>query len=117
MIGLPFLPVYNDFQFKTETKFNQKNELTILGIGAYDVNHLNKGMKDPDDDQRYMLNYLPESVQWSYTIGITYKHYGDRWEPPFRTQSQYPTKRDREIHQQRQKPSETGGLQFRRNGE
>lgn len=24
MIGLPFLPVYNDFQFKTETKFNQK---------------------------------------------------------------------------------------------
>lgn len=36
-------------------------------------------MKDPDDDQRYMLNYLPESVQWSYTIGITYKHYGDRW--------------------------------------
>ena len=79
MIGLPFLPVYNDFQFKTETKFNQKNELTILGIGAYDVNHLNKGMKDPDDDQRYMLNYLPESVQWSYTIGITYKHYGDRW--------------------------------------
>lgn len=79
MIGLPFLPVYNDFQFKTETKFNQKNELTILGIGAYDVNHLNKGMKAPDDDQRYMPNYLPESVQWSYTIGITYKHYGDRW--------------------------------------
>lgn len=79
IIGLPFLPVYNDFQFKTETKFNQKNELTILGIGAYDVNNLNKGMKDPDDDQRYMLNYLPESVQWSYTIGITYKHYGDRW--------------------------------------
>lgn len=79
MIGLPFLPVYNDFQFKTETKFNQKNELTILGIGAYDVNNLNKGMKDPDDDQRYMLNYLPESVQWSYTLGITYKHYGNRW--------------------------------------
>lgn len=79
MIGLPFLPVYNDFQFKTETKFNQKNELTILGIGAYDVNNLNKGMKAPDDDQKYMLNYLPESVQWSYTIGITYKHYGNRW--------------------------------------
>ena len=79
MIGLPFLPVYNDFQFKTETKFNQKNELIILGIGAYDVNTLNKRMKDPDDDQRYMLNYLPESVQWSYTLGITYKHYGNRW--------------------------------------
>ena len=31
-------------------------------------------------------------------------------EPPFRTQPQYPAKRDREIHQQRQKPNETGGL-------
>ncbi|MEI3422656.1 MAG: hypothetical protein V8R91_17315 [Butyricimonas faecihominis] len=60
----------NDFQFKTETKFNQKNESTILGIGAYDVNHRNKGMKDPDDDQRYMLPYLPESVQWNYTIEL-----------------------------------------------
>lgn len=79
MIGLPFLPVYNDFQFKTETRFDRKNVLTVLGIGAYDVNNLNKKMKDPDDDQRYMLNYLPESVQWSYTVGATFRHYGNRW--------------------------------------
>lgn len=79
MIGLPFLPVYNDFQFKTVTALSDKSELTILGIGAYDVNNLNKNMKDPDDDQKYLLNYLPESVQWSYTLGATYKYYGKRW--------------------------------------
>lgn len=79
IIGLPFLPVYNDFQFKTVTRFNKKNELTLLGIGAYDVNHLNTDMKDPDDNQKYLLNWLPESKQWSYTVGATFKHYGTGW--------------------------------------
>ncbi|KIO42843.1 TonB-dependent receptor [Sanguibacteroides justesenii] len=79
IIGLPFLPVYNDFQFKTETTIDGKDKLTVIGIGAYDVNHLNKGMKHPDDNQKYLLRYLPESKQWSYTIGITYRHYGKHW--------------------------------------
>lgn len=79
IIGLPFLPVYNDFQFKTVTRFDRKNELTVLGIGAYDVNHLNTGIKDPDDHQKYLLNWMPESRQWSYTVGATYKHYGEGW--------------------------------------
>lgn len=79
IIGLPFLPVYNDFQFKTVTRFNQKNELTLLGIGAYDVNHLNTDLKDPDDHQKYLLNWLPESRQWSYTVGATFRHYGRNW--------------------------------------
>ncbi len=76
-IGLPFLPVYNDFQFKTLTRLDEKNEWTFLGIGAYDVNHLNTDMNDPDDQQEYLLNWLPESRQWSYTVGTTFKHYGD----------------------------------------
>ena len=108
--------MYNDFQFKTETKFNQKNELITLGIGAYDVNTLNKRMKDPDDDQRYMLNYLPESVQWSYTLGITYKHYGNRWNHlsysvavPYKTRSRNtPTTT---------KAKRNWWIKFRRNGE
>lgn len=79
IIGLPFLPVYNDFQFKTVTKFNAKNELTLLGIGAYDINNLNSDMKDPDDGQKYLLNWLPESKQWSYTVGATWRHYGNGW--------------------------------------
>lgn len=83
VIGLPFLPVYNDVQFKTVTRFNKKNELTILGIGAYDVNKLNKDIDDPDDGQKYILNWLPESKQWSYTVGAVYKYYGNDWQNLF----------------------------------
>lgn len=79
-IGLPFLPVYNDLQFKTTTRFNQKNELILLGIGGYDINRLNKKISNPDDNQAYILDWLPESRQWSYTLGAVYKQYGNDWQ-------------------------------------
>ena len=80
IIGLPFLPVYNDFQFKVSTRLGGKNELTVLGIGAYDVNHLNTDLEHPDEDQKYMLAWIPESKQWSYTVGAVYRHYGEGWQ-------------------------------------
>ena len=73
-IGLPFLPVYNDFQFKTRTKIDDKNEIIFVGLGAYDLNKLNLDANETED-QRYILNYLPENTQWSYTFGGVYKHY------------------------------------------
>ncbi len=74
VIGLPFLPTYNDYQFKTRTRFDEKNELTIVSIGSYDVSRLNLSANETED-QRYILNYLPENKQWSYAIGAVYKHY------------------------------------------
>lgn len=74
-LGLPFLPTYNDFQFKTKTKFDSKNELTIIGLGAIDDFELNTGLKNPDESQRYILGYLPVNTQWNYTIGAAYKHF------------------------------------------
>lgn len=75
VIGLPFLPTYNDFQFKVKTRFDQKNELTVLGIGAIDQFRLNTGIKDPTEDQRYILNYLPVNEQWNYAVGAVYRHF------------------------------------------
>lgn len=75
LIGLPFLPTYNDFQFKVKTRFDQKNELTLLGIGAIDQFSLNTGIDNPTEDQRYILNYLPVNEQWNYAIGAVYKHF------------------------------------------
>ncbi|MGE5382719.1 MAG: TonB-dependent receptor [Omnitrophica WOR_2 bacterium] len=75
IIGLPFLPTYNDFQFKVKTQFDKKNELTILGIGAVDVMKLNTGIENPDDGQQYILNYLPVFKQWNYAMGAVYRHY------------------------------------------
>ncbi|HPG33772.1 MAG TPA: TonB-dependent receptor [Lentimicrobium sp.] len=75
VIGLPFLPTYNDFQFKTKTRFDLKNELTVLGIGAIDQFRLNTGLNNPTEDQQYILNYLPVNEQWNYAIGAVYKHF------------------------------------------
>ncbi len=74
-LKLPFLPTFTDTQFKIKTRFNQKNELTFIGLGAYDVNKLNLDIENPDEQQQYILSQLPEYKQWTYTIGAVYKHY------------------------------------------
>jgi outer membrane receptor for ferrienterochelin and colicin len=73
-LNLPFLPTYNDFQFKVRTRFNPKNEISFIGLGAYDKSVLNLKANDTPE-QRYILGYLPENTQWNYTFGANYKHY------------------------------------------
>ena len=51
-LGLPFLPTYNDFQFKSRTRIDERNEITVLGIGAIDQFDLNTGLENPTPDQR-----------------------------------------------------------------
>jgi len=75
VIGLPFLPIFNDYQFKSETIFNPHNRLVILSLGALDHNRLNFGIENPNEQQQYILNYLPESDQWNYMIGAAYTHF------------------------------------------
>lgn len=76
-LKLPFLPTYNDAQFKIKTRFDDKNELTLIGLGAIDQFDLNLDANDTED-QRYILNYIPVNEQWSYTIGAVYKHYREK---------------------------------------
>ena len=73
-IGLPFLPTYTDFQFKYKVKFDQKNELTVLGIGAKDDFSLNLDANETEY-QRYILGYIPTQEQYSYTVGAVYRHF------------------------------------------
>lgn len=73
-LGLPFLPTYTDFQFKSRTRINDKNEITIIGLGAIDEFVLNTDANETAD-QRYILSYLPVNEQWNYTIGVVYKHF------------------------------------------
>ncbi|MCB9012810.1 MAG: TonB-dependent receptor [Bacteroidales bacterium] len=74
LIGLPFLPTYNDFQFKTKTRIDEKNEITVIGLGAIDQFALNLKANETEE-QRFILGYLPVNEQWSYTVGMVYKHY------------------------------------------
>ena len=73
-LGLPFLPTFNDFSFKTRTKINRHNEITFLGIGALDQTRLNPE-PDPSKENIYILSYIPTNYQWNYTVGSVYKHY------------------------------------------
>jgi len=74
-LKLPFLPTYSDFQIKYKYKFNLKNELSFIGLGAIDQFRLNTGIKNPDETQKYILGYLPVNKQWNYTVGAVYKHF------------------------------------------
>ena len=76
-LELPFLPTFTDMQFKVRTRFNKKNELTLIGLGANDLFELNEDIEDPDDEQKYILSEIPVNKQWSYTVGAVYKHYRD----------------------------------------
>jgi hypothetical protein len=74
VLDLPFLPTYNDFQFKVKHKFDNKNQLTILGLGAIDQFRLNLSANETPE-QQYILNYLPVNEQWNYSIGAKYTRF------------------------------------------
>lgn len=73
-LELPFLPTYNDFQFKTRTRINDKNEISFIGLGAIDQFQLNLDANETPE-QKYLLSQLPVNEQWNYSIGAVYKHY------------------------------------------
>jgi hypothetical protein len=77
VIGLPFLPTYNDMQFKVKSRISERNEITVLGLGSYDVLTLNLDANETAD-QRAILKAIPANDQWSYTVGAVYKHYSDK---------------------------------------
>jgi outer membrane receptor for ferrienterochelin and colicin len=80
-LNLPFLPTYNDFQYKQTIKVDDKNRVTIIGLGAIDDFELNKDVNDGLDDEEdikrnnYILGNLPVNKQWNYTVGANWKHF------------------------------------------
>lgn len=85
-IGLPFLPTYNDFQFKWTAKPDDKNRITVLGLGAIDQFSLNLNLgQDPTEEDfernRYLLDVLSIDTQWNYAIGAKWDRFDEkgRW--------------------------------------
>jgi hypothetical protein len=80
LIGLPFLPTFNDFQVKTTTKLNDKTELTFIGVGAIDNFVLNEDVPEDEtpeerEDRLYLLDALPIQNQWNYATGLKLKRF------------------------------------------
>ena len=73
MLGLPFLPTFTDAQFKIKTRFNENNELTVLGLGGIDNMRLNTRLTG--EKAEYILSYLPKIQQETFTLGAVYRHY------------------------------------------
>ena len=82
-LKLPFLPTYNDMQFKYTFKPNKKNQFNFLGIATIDDFTLNKDINNDEEDtlqialNNYNLNNLVINKQWNYTIGGTWRHFFD----------------------------------------
>jgi hypothetical protein len=81
-LKLPILPSYNDSQFKINYKINEKNKITVIGLGALDNFSLNTGVNASITDtaareyNNYIINNLPIQNQWNYTMGVNWIHFG-----------------------------------------
>lgn len=79
-IGLPFLPSYWDYQYKVNHKINDKNELTLIGLGSIDDFTYNPPArkKDETDEDWFsrvsIYDRIPIFTQWTTTAGINWKH-------------------------------------------
>ncbi|MFA6770758.1 MAG: TonB-dependent receptor, partial [Bacteroidales bacterium] len=71
-IGLPFLPSFSDAQFKIETRFDSKHELTFIGIAGLDNMTLNEDTGGKESNE-YILSYLPVIEQEVFTLGAAYR--------------------------------------------
>jgi len=82
VIGLPFLPIYNDYQYKWTWRPDDRNAVTVLGLGALDDFELNLGLASDTSAQDYLnqvaiLDVLPVSEQWNYMQGVKWDRYMD----------------------------------------
>ncbi|MGM0573125.1 MAG: TonB-dependent receptor [Bacteroidota bacterium] len=82
VVGLPFLPTYNGFQFKTNTRIDNNTTLSFIGLGAIDQFDLNLDLNETRE-QRFILNSLPVNEQWNYALGAVLRRFknngSERW--------------------------------------
>jgi hypothetical protein len=84
LIKLPFLPTYTDYQININSQINTNNEFSFMALGAIDNFELNESVNDDVTDEetikrnKYILANIPVQEQWNYTIGATWKHYGEK---------------------------------------
>jgi len=85
-LGLPFLPIYNDYQYKWTWRPDDRNVVTVLGLGALDDFELNLDLAADTAADDYLervaiLGFLDVQTQWNYTQGAKWDRYLEdgRW--------------------------------------
>jgi hypothetical protein len=83
-LKLPFLPTYNDAQFKINYVINDKNKISFIGLGALDDfmlnTKVNDNVTDPETIERnqFILGNIATQDQWNYTFGVNWTHFSKR---------------------------------------
>lgn len=75
LLGLPLLPNYIDALAKFKVKPDRQNEFSVVALAGFDNMKLSDSPDDPGDE--YLLSYLPKLKQETFTIGTSYRHFGD----------------------------------------
>lgn len=68
-LELPFLPTFNDMQFKYDLDIDEHYKFSVFGIGSLDKMRLNTGNKGFSEERLALLDVLPENDQSSYSLG------------------------------------------------
>ena len=77
LLDLPFLPTYDDFQFKVKTRINKKHEVYFVGLGAIDDFSINYDATR-NEINTFVIENIPIQTQWNYAIGAVYKYYQEK---------------------------------------
>lgn len=72
LIGLPILPDYWDYQYKINHKFDEYNEISLIGVGSIDDLAVN-AIEEFDPVQQAAQEQVPVIRQWTTTVGLSYK--------------------------------------------
>ncbi len=72
LIGLPIRPDYWDYQYKLNHSIDDRNEISVLGLGSIDDFRV-VSLEEFDPDQQSALDQAPFIIQRSNTMGITWK--------------------------------------------
>jgi hypothetical protein len=97
-IGLPFLPSYYDTTFKISKKYKSGDELYFIGLGAIDKFEFNDNAKKTLSNLT-LLDRLPNSPQWNYTVGAGYRHLVENGNWLFYLEQKYARQSGRKILQ------------------
>ncbi|MDP5231228.1 MAG: TonB-dependent receptor [Cellulophaga sp.] len=71
LIGLPIRPDYWDYQYKITHKFNEYDELNLIGLGSID-NFSLEAPEEFDESQQATLEQSPFIEQKTNTIGLSW---------------------------------------------
>ncbi len=73
VIGLPFRPDYWDYQFKVDHKIDDRNTISLLGLGSID----DFSVRPPDEfdpEQQAQLDQAPFINQRTNTLGLSWRN-------------------------------------------